>query len=98
LQESGRADKAALIQSRSCLLVCSIFFFFGCFVAHGRIMSCRFGGISKDEPFLVRNPEVYVQHFFKNHVHMLFRDLHVELAYTAADGFFLSGTCIIIKS
>lgn len=43
-------------------------------------MSCRFGGISKDEPFLVRNPEVYVQHFFKNHVHMLFRDLHVELA------------------
>jgi len=97
LQESGRADKAALIQSRSCLLVCSIFFF-GCFVAYGRIMSCRFGGISKDEPFLVRNPEVYVQHFFKNHVHMLFRDLHVELAYTAADGFFLSGTCIIIKS
>jgi len=75
-----------------------VLFFFGCFVAHGRIMSCRFGGISKDEPFLVRNPEVYVQHFFKNHVHMLFRDLHVELAYTAADGFFLSGTCIIIKS
>lgn len=74
------------------------FVFFGCFVAHGRIMSCRFGGISKDEPFLVRNPEVYVQHFFKNHVHMLFRDLQVELAYTAADGFFPSGTCIIIKS